>query len=223
MLEYDLEIKYTKLIKGQGVEIAVENVNINFLDISIVLDQTHQEPDVFEDFLASPWYRDVIYVLKNLQDPPKLTGTKDRSVKLKSSRYCIINGFLYWKDRGGVLLNCLLETEVKEKINEFHKKYCGGHLFSKTTTYKIMRVGFYCPTLFSDVCKEVSTCHECQIFEGKRKLKPLPLVPIFVEAPFQQWGLDFIGEINPISSRKHKWILTTTYFFTKWVEAVPTR
>ena len=40
---------------------------------------------------------------------------------------------------------------------------------------------------------------------------------------FQQWGLDFIGEINPSSSRKHKWILTATDFFTKWVESIPTR
>ena len=29
------------------------------------------------------------------------------------------------------------------------------------------------------------------------KLLPLPLKPIQVESPFQQLGLDFIGEINP--------------------------
>ena len=52
---------------------------------------------------------------------------------------------------------------------------------------------------------------------------PLPLNPITVEAHFQQWGLDFIGEINPNSSGQHKWILTTTDYFTKWIEAIPTR
>jgi hypothetical protein len=54
-------------------------------------------------------------------------------------------------------------------------------------------------------------------------LFPLPLKPISVEAPFQQWGLDFIGEIHPSSSTQHKWILTATDYFTKWIEAVPTR
>ena len=44
-----------------------------------------------------------------------------------------------------------------------------------------------------------------------------------IEAPFQLWGLDFIGEINPNSSRQHKWILTATDYFTKWIEAIPTR
>ena len=47
--------------------------------------------------------------------------------------------------------------------------------------------------------------------------------PIAVNAPFQQWVLDFIGEINPASSGQHRWILTATDFFTKWVEEIPTR
>ena len=51
----------------------------------------------------------------------------------------------------------------------------------------------------------------------------LPLKPITVNAPFQQWGLDFIGEINPASSGHHRWILIARYFFIKWVEAIPTR
>ena len=40
---------------------------------------------------------------------------------------------------------------------------------------------------------------------------------------FQQWGLDFIVEINPTSSGQHRWILTTKYYFTKWTKVVPTR
>ena len=171
------------------------------MDVTTVSEHNHQEPEISDDFLASPWYRDVIYVLKNLQAPPKLASTKAISVKLKSSRYCIINGFLCWKDPGHIILNYLLETKVREKINEFHKKDCGGHLFWKTTSYKIQRVGFYWPTLFPYIYKEVSTCHECHIFEGKRKLKPLPLVPISMEASFQQWALDFIGEIHHVSFR----------------------
>jgi len=69
----------------------------------------------------------------------------------------------------------------------------------------------------------IISCHKCQIFEGKRKLLPLPLQPITVEAPFQQWGLEFIGEIHPASSAQHKWILIATNYFTKWIEAIPSR
>jgi hypothetical protein len=45
--------------------------------------------------------------------------------------------------------------------------------------------------------------------------------PISVEAPFQQWGLEFIGEIHPPSLGQHKWILIATNYFRKWIEVVP--
>jgi hypothetical protein len=48
----------------------------------------------------------------------------------------------------------------------------------------------------------------------------MPLQPISVEQPFSQWGLDFIGPINPKSIKGHIYILTTTDYFTKWPEAV---
>jgi transposase InsO family protein len=35
--------------------------------------------------------------------------------------------------------------------------------------------------------------------------------------------LDFIGEIHPPSSGQHRWILTATDYFTKWIEVFPTR
>ena len=130
---------------------SIDDVDINFMDVSTFSKQRHQEPKICDDYLASPWYKDVIYVLKNLQAPPEMSKTKAISTKLKYSRYYINNGYLYWKDPRGILLNCLLETEVKEKIDEFHKNDCGGHLFWKTTTYKILRVGFYWPTLFPNI------------------------------------------------------------------------
>jgi len=54
-------------------------------------------------------------------------------------------------------------------------------------------------------------------------LQPLPLKSIKVCATFQQWGLDFIGEIHLTSSTQHKWILIATNYFTKWIEAIPTQ
>ena len=91
---------------------------------------------------------------------------------------------MFWKDPGGLLLNCVTEEEAKALIEEFHQGTCEGHLYWKATVNKILRAGFYWPTIFSDVFKMVSTCHKCQIFEGRRKLLPLPLKHVVVEAPF---------------------------------------
>ena len=64
-------------------------------------------------FSISPWYADIVYVLQNLQPPAGLSKTRARSVKLKAAKFYIINQHHYWKDLGGVLLNCLLENETQ--------------------------------------------------------------------------------------------------------------
>ena len=33
--------------------------------------------------------------------------------------------------------------------------------------------------------------------------------------------MDFIGQINPPSSKGHRFVLVATYYFTKWTEVVP--
>jgi len=142
---------------------------------------------------------------------------------MKASKLCVADGALFWKNHEGILLNCLTMNETDNVMKDFHAGDCGGHLYWKSTVDKILRAGYYWPTLFADVKKFVISCHKCQIFEGKRKLLPLPLKPISTEKPFQQWGLDFIGEIHPSSSGQHKWILTATDYFTKWIEAIPCR
>ena len=70
----------------------------------------------------------------------------------------------------------------------------------------------------------VRKCDSCQRFASKLKFSSnTPLKPVEVEAPFQQWGMDFIGEISPKSSASYSWILVATDYFTKWLEAIPTR
>ena len=91
---------------------------------------------------------------------------------------------MFWKDPGGILLRCLDKPEIEEVISESHEGACGGHKYWKATTYKILRAGYYWPSLFSDVYQLVRACIPCQKFVGKQKLVSLPLKPIVVNAPF---------------------------------------
>jgi hypothetical protein len=54
-------------------------------------------------------------------------------------------------------------------------------------------------------------------------LPTLSLKSVVVETSFQQWGLDFIGEINDHSNNEHHWVLNATNYFTKWVKSIPTK
>ena len=69
-------------------------------------------------------------------------------------------------------------------MTKFHEGVYGGHHFWKSTAYKILRDGYYWPSLFFDVCAKVRACEKCQRFAGKHKLKSLPLKPVNFFASF---------------------------------------
>jgi hypothetical protein len=135
LLEYNLEIKPTKLIKGQGLAQMMTQSNFELLGVNFIVDlsQGVEEvpPQVSHKFLDSSWYNDIIFVLQNLQAPPELTKTKARFLKQKVINFCALNGSLYWKDPGVVLLKFLLEDEAQQTMKEFHKGDCGGHHYWK--------------------------------------------------------------------------------------------
>jgi hypothetical protein len=231
ILEFDLEIKPTKLVKGQGLAKLLAESNCKALGVSFINacsgNQQAESPSKSSQgglsLAECTWYRDILYFLQELKPPDGMGKSKARALKLKVVRYCLIDQVLYWRDPLGVFLRCLNPQEAHKVMFDFHSGLCGGHHFWKTTAHKILRAGYYWPTLFTDVCREVRACIKCQRFSGKQQLKSLPLKPVVASTPFQQWGLDFIGEIHPPSSGQHRWILTATDYFTKWIEAAPTR
>lgn len=158
-----------------------------------------------------------------LEVPPGLSSIQARNIKLRAAKFCVHENLLYWRDPSGILLRCLEKEKSMEVRNQFHSSICGGHHYWKTIAHKILRAGYCWPTLFSDVFSFIKSCDSWQRFEGKQQLKSLPLKPIHACGPFWQWGLDFIGEINPHSCGQHRWILVSIDYFNKWIEAIPTR
>lgn len=85
-----------------------------------------------------------------------------------------------------------------------HKGACGGHYMAKAIAHKIQRVGFWWPNMFKYSHMIFNTCDTYQRFTGKLKFSGnLPLRPVSVQGPFQQWCIDFIGEFLEKSSGGH--------------------
>eukprot|EP00253_Pinus_taeda_P002057 PITA_02057 len=169
------------------------------------------------------WYKDIVYYLMNLACPNHLVAHKRRALRLKATKYCLMKDGVGWRNPDGIVLRCVDDVESKKLISEFHSGFCGGDYAARTTAHKILRAGYYWPSIFSDVHRFIRNCQACQLFTGKQKLAALPLQPVIVEAPFQHWGLDFIGKFHENSSNGYSWILTATDYFTKWVEAIPAK
>ena len=179
----------SKLIKGQGPVRLMAESNFEALDINMInaLDEKEElsTPIVENNFMNSSCYADIVYVLLNLNTPPGLTKTKARFLKLKAVNYCILDKCLYWKNASVLLLKCFLRMMQIRSCMSFMKENVEATSTGNQLPKKFLRAGYYWPTLFQDVHKMIISCHKCQLFEGKRKLLPLPLHPITVEAPFQ--------------------------------------
>jgi hypothetical protein len=77
--------------------------------------------------------------------------------------------------------------------------------------------------MVDDCIKYQKGCEACQRFMNIQ-LAPTGIMNSIVKLwPFRGWGLDFIGEIQPGSSKGHWFILVTMDYFTKWTEAVALR
>eukprot|EP00253_Pinus_taeda_P034544 PITA_34544 len=111
--------------------------------------------------------------------------------------------------------------EAEKVLQELHDGLVGGHYAGDATAHKILPADYYWPTLFKDSNNYVRKCQVCQTATGRQKKPSLPLQPVNIEQPFDQWGLDIIDEIIPHSSNQHKYILKATDYFAKWVEQVP--
>jgi hypothetical protein len=109
------------------------------------------------------WYEKLTYLLHHGTCPKNLNPRERRALKLKSAQYRLINLVLFWVNYDGVLLRCL-ESEDAEKVpKELHDGPVGGSFARNTTAHKILRVGYYWPTLFKDAHTYTRNCKTCQI------------------------------------------------------------
>jgi hypothetical protein len=115
------------------------------------------------------------------------------------------------------------EEQAKMAVWEVHDGICGAHQSAYMMNWLLQRAGFYWLIMMDDCVRFQKDCEACQWFRNIQ-LAPASVMNSIVKLwPFRGWGLDFIGEIHPGSSKGHQFILVATDYFTKWTEAVPLR
>ena len=113
-----------------------------------------------------------------------------------------------------MLRRCLTLEEAEKVLNDCHSGACGGHMSGYATAQKILRAGYFWPSIFKDCITAVRKCHACQIFQRKMHAPPLPLHPVITIGPFAKWGVDFMT-CNPHSAGGHAYIIVAVDYFTK--------
>jgi hypothetical protein len=146
-----------------------------------------------------------------------------QKIKRHALKYTLLDDDLYRRTIDGVLRNCLGKEQAKVTVRKVHDRICGAHQSAHKMNWLLRREGFYWLTMMDDCIKYQKGCEVCQRF-GNIQLAATSVMNSNVKPwPFRGWGLDFIGEIHPRSSKGHQLILVATDYFTKWTKAVPLR
>ena len=87
----------------------------------------------------------------------------------------MIDGVLFHPNHDNVLLRCLEKDDSDHILIELHDGPVSGLFNGETTTHKVLRVGYYWPTLFRD-----RKCHIFQVNVSRERRLAFPLQPITI-------------------------------------------
>jgi len=227
--EHDLSIETVNTIKGRGLALHLSQHSVPSSNYE--LEDGDDSNLFFADMIPSdlsnhPWYNDILYYLNHEKCLENLNSHQRRKLQFNSSKYFIVNNHLFRRSYDGLLLRCIDDHGAQDVLESMHGSLhdvlpSGRHFVAKSTAHKILTSGYYWPTLFHDSHLFVLSCDSCQQSSRRQKLSVFPPKPVIATSPFEKWGLDFIGPINPHSSAGHMFILTMTDYFSKWSEVIP--
>jgi hypothetical protein len=116
---------------------------------------------VGEPLVDSEWYRDIIFYLRSRKFPITMNSKERRTLKMKVNQYVLIADILFKINYDGILLRCIDENQAQELIRDFYEGICGGHFSPTSIAHKIIRVGFYWPSIFKESYAMIRKCVSC--------------------------------------------------------------
>ncbi|XP_074346647.1 uncharacterized protein LOC141685446 [Apium graveolens] len=143
---------------------------------------------------------------------------KARYLKHKAPRFFLEDGQLYRRTFSAPTLKCVDPDEANYCLREVHEGICGDHLTAKALAYKVIRQGYYWPTIHSDSIAYVRKCPKCQKFSNIPRQSPSLPASVLSPIPFSVWGIDIMGPF-PRARGDLRYVLVAIDYITKWAEA----
>ena len=125
-----------------------------------------------------------------LDDPKEAT-----KIRTRLARFTNHKGSLYKRCFFTPILKCIAGKNTEYVLREVHEGVCGNHIGTRALAGKVLRQGYYWPTILRDATDLVRRCKICQEHAKISRLPYEPLTSITSPWPFNQWGLDILGPL----------------------------
>ncbi|KAL8118969.1 hypothetical protein AgCh_016456 [Apium graveolens] len=116
-----------------------------------------------------------------------------RKLSVRALRYSLIEGLLYKRSFVIPYLKCLRPLEAEETLKKSHEGICGQHLGGRALAHKIIRLGFYWPTMIADAKAYVKKYDRCQrhapIAKALAKITTKQITQFFWENVIYRYGI----------------------------------
>jgi len=106
---------------------------------------------------------------------------------------------------------------VQYIIKELHEGICGYHSSVRTMATRVLRAGYFWPTIEADFQNYVKKCKPCHKHGNLIHQKQEQLHSILAPWRFTKWGMDILGPFSP-GKGQVKFLIVTVDYFTKWIE-----
>ena len=110
------------------------------------------------------WMTPIISYLKDENLPEGKDEAK--RLRVRSTRYVLLNDVLYKRGFSQPYLRCLSPDKANYVLSEVHEGACGNHLGARSLIHKVVRAGYYWPTIQADAKAYVKVCDQCQRFSN---------------------------------------------------------
>ncbi|XP_016199824.1 uncharacterized protein LOC107640836 [Arachis ipaensis] len=146
-------------------------------------------------------------------------GEKEAKVlRREAAKYMVIQGQLFKKGLSQPLLKCLHPDQTDYVLREVHEGCCGHYIGGKVLARKLIRAGYYWPSMIEDSKEFVKKCVKCQENANFHRAPATELSLMTSSRPFAQWGIDLLGPF-PVGPGQVKYLIVTVDYYTKWIEA----
>ncbi|GKV17346.1 hypothetical protein SLEP1_g27861 [Rubroshorea leprosula] len=114
-------------------------------------------------------------------------------IKRRAAHFIVLDNQLYKRAASMPLLRCLTPYEAEYAVKEVHEGICGTHIGGRTLARKLLRHGYYWPTMVEDAHDYVKKCPTCQFNADDIHMPGEMLSSLTSPWPFAQWGVDLLG------------------------------
>ena len=84
-----------------------------------------------------------------------------KKIKKNSTRYTLVDGVLFRHGFTHPILTCVSGDECTRIMSELHEGICGSHVGGRSLASKVIRAGFYWPSVREDCVRYPQRCKQC--------------------------------------------------------------